>query len=123
MPTISDKIKRALAAIEQVRKDLNSVDEDHAAAETISRVLDGRRGELAEAEQRLAQIKREAVTADAEHTKWREVTAKERQKGNAEVDRLQEQLRVLDAKVKEARAEHDNILAGIAALHKRLRVS
>ena len=35
-------------------------------------VLDGRRGELAEMEQRLARIEEEAAKADAEHSRWTE---------------------------------------------------
>ncbi len=122
MANISDRIKRSLASIEALRKDLVSLDEDHDAAEAIARVLDGRRNELAELDQQTARAREVFTKEDAEHTRWREVSAKERAKGNAEIDRLHAELESLDVKVKETRAEHDNILRGIAALHQRLRV-
>jgi hypothetical protein len=120
--TLSEKIKQALAGIEAVRKDLNAVDEAHAEAKAVGALLDVRRAELAEVEQRLARIKDEAVSADAELSQWRAVAAKEQAAGNARIDELQERLRVLEAKVTERQKEHDAILASMAALGRRLRV-
>ena len=84
-------------------------------------VLDGRRGELAEMEQRLARIEEEAAKADAEHSRWTEATAKQRAEGNAKIDELQERLRVLDEKVADRQREHDAILQSMDALGQRLR--
>jgi chromosome segregation ATPase len=122
MPTIVDKIKRCLASIEALRKDLTGLDEDHAAAEALARVLDGRRGELAEVEGRLARANAAFATADAEHSKWQQAVARERAKGNAEIDRLNAELQALDKEVGERRKESDNILQGIQALGRRLKV-
>jgi archaellum component FlaC len=122
MPTISDKVKRALASIEQVRKDLNAVDENHAAVETISRVLDGRRNELAETEQHLVRLKEQIRTADAEHTKWQAVSSKARAQGNADLDRLNAELQAVNKELAERREESDSVLQGIRSLKQRLKV-
>jgi hypothetical protein len=122
MATISEKVKTALAAIEAATKALSVVDEDHASAEQVRGLLDIRRSELAQTEQQLQQIQEAAVQAGNEHAAWQELHARERMKANTEIDALQATLQALDVKVKEAQARHDNIVAGISALHARLRV-
>jgi chromosome segregation ATPase len=122
MATISEKIKRTLADIEVLRKSLNAIDEDHAEAEAVQSVLNIRRAELGLADQQLQQTREEIAKADAEHTRWREVTASEQAKGNARIDQLQERLRALEQQTTEAQAKFDNIIAGVAALSQRLKV-
>ena len=122
MATFPEKIKRALADLEQVRRSLNAVDEDHAEAAAVGAVLDGPRAELAREEQRLARTNETIAAAEAEHRNWWEVSAREQSATNARIDQLQGKLRALEQQVKEAEERHGNILAGIAALHARLKV-
>ena len=122
MAILSEKIKTALTAIEAAGKALNVVDVDLAEAKEVRAMLDLRRAELAEVEQQIARTKEAAAQADADHARWQALNAKVRAQGNAEADALQAQLRTLEDQVATRRAEHDNILAGIAALHARLKV-
>jgi len=122
MPAISEKIKAALADIEAVRKSLDAVDRDNAELTAVGAALDARRSELAGVEARMARALEEFAKTDAEHSDWRQKAAKEQAAGNARIDQLQEKLQALEKQVAERRAENDNILAGIAALHERLKV-
>jgi hypothetical protein len=122
MATFSEKIKRALADLEAVSKSLDALDRDQAELMAVGTMLDARRAELAETEQRLQQTRDATVQAGNEHAHWQELHSRERTKGNSEIDALQTTLQALDVKVKEAQAKHDNIVAGIAALSQRLKV-
>lgn len=120
---IKDKIKQALASMEQVRKDLNAVDEAQAELEAVSRDRDAVKTELAEIR---AQRDTEKAQRDAEmeeHQRWREVADKQRREGNTALDGLQARLEALQGQVKERQAEHDAILDGMMALGRRLRIA
>jgi hypothetical protein len=121
MATLAEKIKHALAALEAAGKALSAVDADIAEANAAAGVRDIRLNEVAEAETRLARIREETVQADAEFARWRKVTAKEQSATNAATDVAQGKLRVLLEQIKEAEGRHANIIAGISALHARLR--
>ena len=108
--------------MEAVAKDAHVIDANSSEAEAVSALLDARRSELAEVEQRLARTKEAAAQADAAHADWLNKTAEERARGNTEIDALHANLQASNAKVKEAEAKYSNILAGIAALHERLKV-
>jgi hypothetical protein len=117
------KRKELMAVLDATMRQLNKADEMEADAEAVRGVLDIRRAELAETEQRLAQTKESIVQADVEHTKWREAAAAERAKGNAAIDVLQEKLKLLEGQTRDAQAKFDNIIAGIRALTERLKVA
>ena len=119
---IGDRVKRAMASIEQLRRELNSVDEAAAEIDAVQGILDAKRAELAEVEQRLARTKQEAGEADAQLSLWRTVNAKEVAKGNALVDELHGKLDVLETEIADRRAQSENILKGISALNDRLNV-
>jgi hypothetical protein len=122
MASISEKIKRALADIEVVRKALNAVDEDHAEAEAVKRILEARQAELVETQTRLETSKAELVKADANHARWREAVAKQQLDCNKAIDVLQAKRQELEQQVADAQARFDNIIAGIAALSQRPKV-
>jgi len=85
-------------------------------------LLDARRSELAGVEAAIARAQEAFAKDDAAHADWRQKAAMEKSSGNAEIDRIQERLRELQQQVSERRAEHDGIVAGLAALSQRLRV-
>jgi hypothetical protein len=122
MATASGKVKAALAAIEAAGRALNAVDECAAEVEAVQGVLDIRRSELADVEARLARANEEFAKDDAAHSDWRQKATKEQAAGNARINQLHEKLRVLEGQVAERRAEHDSIVAGMAALSQRLKV-
>jgi chromosome segregation ATPase len=122
MPTISEKIKRALADIEVVRKSLDAVDRDHAEAEAVKRTLEATQAQLTETQARLENSKAELVKANAEHSRWHEVIAKQQQNGNARIDQLNATLQALERQIAEAETRHRNIISGIQALQQRLKV-
>jgi chromosome segregation ATPase len=122
MATISEKVKAALSAMEAAVKALSVVDEDYASAEQVRGLLDVRRAELADVEARLARANEEFAKADAEHNDWRQKAAKEQSATNSRIDQAQERLRALEQQVADGQAKFDNIIAGISALHARLRV-
>jgi chromosome segregation ATPase len=122
MAAISAKIKECLASLDRAGKALAAVDADCAELSAVGTLLDAKRNELAELEARLTRANEEFVKEDREHSVWRQASARERAKGNAEIDRLQERLRTLKQQVEEAEERHSNILAGISALHARLKV-
>jgi cell division septum initiation protein DivIVA len=119
----SDKRKELMAALDAALRILNKTDEFEAANETQLAALEATRAEHEQEKSRLASTKAAVAEAEAAHEKWRKVSAKERTKGNAEVDLLNQKLRALEAQVTETQARHENIIAGIAALGKRLAVS
>ena len=63
--SISEKINRALADIELVRKSLDAVDRDNAEAEAVKRILEATQAELAETQARLETSKADLVKAVA----------------------------------------------------------
>jgi septal ring factor EnvC (AmiA/AmiB activator) len=117
----TSKRKEALAAGAAFLKVLNEIDEADAKTDAVKRVLEATQAELAETQARLETSKAELAKADAEHARWLAATAKERTKGNARIDELQRQLRVLEEQVAARRQESDSILAGMQALGQRLR--
>jgi chromosome segregation ATPase len=121
--SISGKVKIALAEIEALQKTLGAVDQDGAELDGVRGALDTRRAELAEVEARIVRASEQFAKDDVAHSAWRQAAAVEQTKGNAKVDQLQAKLRELEASVAEAEARHENILAGIAALHARLKVA
>jgi chromosome segregation ATPase len=98
------------------------LDEASDAIAALSRTLDSRLNEVSETEHQLSNLKAQIAAADAEHTKWREVTGKERAKGNAEVDRLNAELQAVNKELAERREESDSVLQGIRSLKQRLKV-
>ena len=123
MTSLSAKIKVALAELEAIRKTLSAIDEDHTAAEQVHGALVARRDELADIESRITRASEQLAKDEVSHGVWRQAAAVEKQRGNAEIDFLQEKLRVLEAQVAEAQAKHENILAGMASLSQRLKVA
>jgi chromosome segregation ATPase len=114
--------KEALAALDAAHRILNKTDEFEADNKAQRGALEATRAAHEQEKARLASVKTAIAEAEADHQRWREQAARERAKANAEIDQLQAELRELTVKVKEKRAEHQNILDGISALHQRLRV-
>jgi hypothetical protein len=117
------KRKALLAAGAEFLKSLSEIDEIEAETVAAKRALEAAQAELAETQSRLEASKAELVRADAEHSKWRDATAKERTKGNAKIDALQQELRTLEEAVTERRQEVNSVLAGMSALRSRLKVA
>jgi len=122
MSTTGQKVKAALSALETARRALNSCDEDCSAIDGIQTLLANLREELGETQRNLALAKEEAVREGAAHADWQRANAEAQAKGNEEMERVRAELRALNAKIKDARATHDNILAGISALTDRLKI-
>ena len=120
--SISAKIKQCLAALEAAGKALAAVDADCGEADAVRDVLGARRSNLADVEARLARANEEFAKDDAAHSDWRHASAREQAKASAETDRLLERLRTVEQQVKEAEGRHATIIAGISALHARLKV-
>jgi hypothetical protein len=116
------KRKELMAVLDAALRQLNEYDEMEAKDNAVKSVLEARQAELGDTEARLARAQDEFAKADAEHNDWRQKAAKEKAKGNEEIDRLQERLRTLEGQTTEAQAKFDNIIAGIAALSQRLKV-
>ena len=57
---------------------------------------------------------------DEEHTRWRQATAAEKTRGNAEVDRLHEQILDVEGRLQTRQQELKNATDGMAALRSRL---
>jgi chromosome segregation ATPase len=117
---VSDKINRCLTAVEAVRRELNSADEDHAAIDAIHGLSAAKKQELAEVEARLLSMREQLRKDDEEHTRWRQATAAEKTRGNAEVDRLHEQILDVEGRLQTRQQELKNATDGMAALRSRL---
>jgi len=120
--TVGQKVKAALAALETARKALNACDEDNAEIDKTHSLLASLREELTAVEQQLSLTKEEATRDGAEHANWRRLHAEVQAHGAEEAAAMQAQLKKLEQQIVEARARHDNILAGINALTQRLGV-
>jgi chromosome segregation ATPase len=119
---IKDKIKSALAALEVLRKELNSLDEMGAELVALQGKLDATNAAIAEAENRLAQIQTAVIEDDSKHAAWVEATTRERQRVNTEIDKAQQRLRELEATLEDKTAQYNSIVGGMRALQLRLGV-
>ena len=111
-----------MSALETARRALNACDEDHTQIDGIQNLLASLREELAETEHNLALSKEEAVRQGAAHADWQRKHSEEQARGNDEAERLREQLRTLERRVRATQEKHDNIVAGLSALTQRLKV-
>jgi chromosome segregation ATPase len=116
-----ERIKRTLSALASLQKELSSLDECGAGADALRDLLAARQQQIAEAESRLARTKEEASKEDAALNLWRAVHQKEMAKGNAEIDKLHEQLLDLEGQVQTRQQELANAISGMDALRQRLQ--
>jgi hypothetical protein len=118
----TSKRKALLAAGAEFLKALSDVDEVEAHSDAAKRLLEATQSELAASQAQLENSHAEFVRAQAEHAQWCEAAAKERREGNTQIDLLQQELRTLEAQVREKQAALNSILGGMAALSRRLEV-
>jgi chromosome segregation ATPase len=118
--SVADKIKRCLAGIESLRKEIAALDECASGADALRNLLSARQQQLSEVESRLAQTKKAAAEEDAGLNLWRAVHQKEMAKGNAEIDEMHQKLLDLEAHLTTRQSELKNALDGMNALRSRL---
>jgi predicted nucleic acid-binding Zn-ribbon protein len=119
---VTERVKATLSVMEALRKELNALDECGAELLVVRKQLDGAKGELAQTENRLEQIRRMVAEDDAAHAAWVEATIRERARVNSEIDGLQGKLAALEVLLAEKTAQQENIVAGMKALRERLGV-
>lgn len=126
MPEVSELLKSAhstLSALVEHFDALSEIAEKHKAA---AAQLNATSQELSMASKRLEAVKVELKKAEEDLASKRHLINDEAARALIDTKRQiageQETLKKLQAQVAAERAEHDNILAGMAALGQRLRV-
>jgi len=114
------RIKAFLAAGEVAMKTANALDEHFTEFASLETRLHDLRNERTGEEQRLSDIRDEIVrTSETLRDEQVKLAAAQDQSRQA-IGAAQEELRLLNIKIKEAQAKNDNLLEGFKALKQRL---
>jgi hypothetical protein len=115
--------KEALAAGAAFLKILNETDEAEAAADAARRLLETTQSELHVTQAQLKGCQDELKRAEAEYAQFKKSAGAEQTRINGRISVSQQKLEGLEAQVAEKQTAVNSILAGMAALGKRLATS
>lgn len=126
MPSPSEIVRAAHSTLSSLVEHVDFLDDAEGKHKSAQAQLTATAMELSMASRRLEAVKVELKKAEADlagkHHVINDEAARALQDVNRQVAAQQEELRKLDSQIKERKADLDNVVAGMAALHQRLRV-
>lgn len=126
MPTPSELLKGMHSTLTSLIEHFDVIDKAEERATNAKAQLDATALEYKQASTQLQGVKSELAKAESDLQSKRHLindeAARALQSTQSQIAARQEELKKLEAQVKAARQEHDNIVASMQALSQRLRV-